>query len=527
MASAKSGASTSTGSKSSKFKVPLLTDPGGDRDSPVIDRTSSDDGGAQATNPGPRLNAQQFQFPAAKRAFKRPFTPPLVSAPRSSAGNAEEESSGKETEDARGQRADQKRIGAASKGPLTVPGKPPPFKRRALVSARRTVIAPATEEEGGVGGESRGNAEDVRARTRTQGGSHDADIPRAPSRTHPHPISGSSVASEREGGSTAAAEKGPPAAAKIPISIGNSENKSDAQMVTVAGAGRTTSDSVMIHASPPPPPPPPPPFHAVVDGGGATGRGSSKGAPAAAGQTTACATDSSAHAGVKHVDDEGISGDVGGSGCTMAMAASAGKRLSSFIAPRRKGLLHVLSSGRASGSGSETTAGNGRPPVNHGVPEAEEANYFSVMYCQPKRNSKRKGPWSDGVFVVRSRTTLLQDMEGKELAKGDARGCKNLQEGATARAGTYEVEVMGKVDKKDYESGSIFVGDASDAPLGSSAAVLKPMKKLQSQTLEVLPQRKRCDGWSLQWTLYKAKCLQCQTSSDFICGSLDKVLTHR
>jgi len=63
--------------------------------------------------------------------------------------------------------------------------------------------------------------------------------------------------------------------------------------------------------------------------------------------------------------------------------------------------------------------------------EVVSAEYYSVMYCPRKPNTKRKGPWSDGIIVCQGRSCTLQDLDGKAVTKSIVQGLKDMPEGAT------------------------------------------------------------------------------------------------
>mgnify|MGYP000311827228 CR=1 FL=1 len=54
------------------------------------------------------------------------------------------------------------------------------------------------------------------------------------------------------------------------------------------------------------------------------------------------------------------------------------------------------------------------------------AQFYCVMYRSRKKNSKNRGPWLDGVLIVRRRKSSLLDTEGKTVCKGDISGGMTL-----------------------------------------------------------------------------------------------------
>lgn len=101
--------------------------------------------------------------------------------------------------------------------------------------------------------------------------------------------------------------------------------------------------------------------------------------------------------------------------------------------------------------------------ANNSQHEILDECYFSVVWC--KVSTKKHKKWEgDGLLITRGKSVVLKDMEGKEIAKGSGYKTSDLTElddGSTLIVCGKEIEVQGKVDKADYQSGKCFseVGD--------------------------------------------------------------------
>ncbi|XP_069076581.1 DNA repair and recombination protein RAD54B isoform X2 [Pleurodeles waltl] len=84
--------------------------------------------------------------------------------------------------------------------------------------------------------------------------------------------------------------------------------------------------------------------------------------------------------------------------------------------------------------------------------------YFSVVWC--KLSKKKHKKWEgDAVLVVKGRSAVLKDMEGKDIAKGTgykSKDLESLEDGQTLVIGGKEIEVMGKISTEDYRTGRCF-----------------------------------------------------------------------
>lgn len=91
--------------------------------------------------------------------------------------------------------------------------------------------------------------------------------------------------------------------------------------------------------------------------------------------------------------------------------------------------------------------------------EMASAEYYTVMYCPRKPNTKRKGPWSDGVIICQGRSCTLQDLDGKAVTKSIVQGLKDMPEGATLEVGKFEIEVLRKASSEEVLSGTLYLVD--------------------------------------------------------------------
>ena len=64
--------------------------------------------------------------------------------------------------------------------------------------------------------------------------------------------------------------------------------------------------------------------------------------------------------------------------------------------------------------------------INPSPSPSPSPQFYSVMYRARKKNAKNKGPWFDGILIVRGRKSTLLDVEGKAVCKGDVSGGKPL-----------------------------------------------------------------------------------------------------
>ncbi|GBG74530.1 hypothetical protein CBR_g18940 [Chara braunii] len=372
-----------------------------------------------------------------KVAYKRPIASLLGSMPGSPAGNAKEEPRRKEIED--GWRQHQKRNGAASNEPLTVL-RPPQFK-----SARRTVSAPASAEEGR-GSSKSASAGAAQATTRARDTSVRTDIKCVDDEGITKNGSDGDF-----GGSGCTVAIATLAGKGLPLYTGRGSSKNASTAAQATTRARDTSvrtnvkcvDDEGISK-----------YGSDEDFGGSgctvaiatlagkglpssTGRGSSKSASAGAAQATTRARDTSVRTNIKCVDDEGISkngsdGDFGGSGCPVAIATLAGKGLPLNTGSQRRKPFHTpVLTGRVSSSEGETaatgsgmtSAGSGRPQrgssksayagAAQATTRARDTSVRTNVKCVDDEGISKNG--SDGDFGGSGCNVAIATLAGKGL----------------------------------------------------------------------------------------------------------------
>ncbi|KAL7984182.1 hypothetical protein Chor_002752 [Crotalus horridus] len=100
--------------------------------------------------------------------------------------------------------------------------------------------------------------------------------------------------------------------------------------------------------------------------------------------------------------------------------------------------------------------------------------YFSVVWCKASKKKHKK--WEgDAVLIVKGKSVMLKDMEGKNIGKGTGykfRDLDNLTEGQSLMIGSKEIEVMGVILEEDFKSGKCFLSglEATEESWNSSAA---------------------------------------------------------
>lgn len=86
------------------------------------------------------------------------------------------------------------------------------------------------------------------------------------------------------------------------------------------------------------------------------------------------------------------------------------------------------------------------------------ARYFRVMWC--KASNKKHKTWeSEAVLIVRGRSCVLKDAEGKDLGHGAGYRQSDLaalHEGETLYVGNKEIEIMAPMAEAEYVSGKCF-----------------------------------------------------------------------
>ncbi|XP_054841779.1 DNA repair and recombination protein RAD54B [Eublepharis macularius] len=104
--------------------------------------------------------------------------------------------------------------------------------------------------------------------------------------------------------------------------------------------------------------------------------------------------------------------------------------------------------------------------------------YFSAMWCKISKKKHKK--WEgDAVLIVKGKSVVLKDMEGKDIGRGTgykAQVLENLAEGQTLTIGGKEIEVLGVILEEDFQSGKCFQSGAEILmdTLNSPQSTLKP-----------------------------------------------------
>ncbi|EHB16386.1 DNA repair and recombination protein RAD54B, partial [Heterocephalus glaber] len=106
--------------------------------------------------------------------------------------------------------------------------------------------------------------------------------------------------------------------------------------------------------------------------------------------------------------------------------------------------------------------------------------YFSVVWCKASKKKHKK--WEgDAILIVKGRSFILKDLEGKDIGKGIGYKFKELEkieEGQTLMIGGKEVEIIGIISSEDFNSGRCFqFGGGSPAVPGSSQTATKQFSK--------------------------------------------------
>eukprot|EP00850_Spirogloea_muscicola_P003947 SM000016S01935 [mRNA] locus=s16:775916:782349:+ [translate_table: standard] len=136
---------------------------------------------------------------------------------------------------------------------------------------------------------------------------------------------------------------------------------------------------------------------------------------------------------------------------------------------KRKFVTPRLSESRVCKSDGTQTPAYGLPEdcvpgTRHLIKEPPAtATYYSIMFCKKKKHAKHKGPWSDGILILKGKSCILQDKGGKQLGKSSISGCEDMPSGATIEAGNYHVEVMDRVDEEAFTSGTVFLSWCSSS----------------------------------------------------------------
>ncbi|XP_006884688.1 PREDICTED: DNA repair and recombination protein RAD54B [Elephantulus edwardii] len=105
--------------------------------------------------------------------------------------------------------------------------------------------------------------------------------------------------------------------------------------------------------------------------------------------------------------------------------------------------------------------------------------YFSVVWCKASKKKHKK--WEgDAVLVVKGKSLILKDLEGKDIGKGigyKLKDLENLDEGQTLMIGGKEIEVMGKISPADFNSGKCFQPGEGSPAVSDSQITKKSFSK--------------------------------------------------
>uniref|UniRef100_H2ZU90 RAD54 homolog B n=1 Tax=Latimeria chalumnae TaxID=7897 RepID=H2ZU90_LATCH len=99
-------------------------------------------------------------------------------------------------------------------------------------------------------------------------------------------------------------------------------------------------------------------------------------------------------------------------------------------------------------------------PCQGGEQEEPECiiRYFNVVWCKASKKKHKK--WEgDAVLIIKGRSVILKDMEGKDIGRGSgykSKELENLSEGQTLMIGGKEIEIMGTISVEDFNSGRCF-----------------------------------------------------------------------
>ncbi|XP_038965734.1 DNA repair and recombination protein RAD54B isoform X2 [Rattus norvegicus] len=111
--------------------------------------------------------------------------------------------------------------------------------------------------------------------------------------------------------------------------------------------------------------------------------------------------------------------------------------------------------------------------------QEEEASsllkYFSVVWCKASKKKHKK--WEgDAILIVKGRSFILKDMEGKDIGRGIGykfKELENVEEGQTLMLGGKEIEILGTVSAEDFNSGKCFQAGSGSPAVPSSQAARK------------------------------------------------------
>nr|XP_033789597.1 DNA repair and recombination protein RAD54B isoform X2 [Geotrypetes seraphini] len=125
-------------------------------------------------------------------------------------------------------------------------------------------------------------------------------------------------------------------------------------------------------------------------------------------------------------------------------------------------------------------------PVTGDKEKQEESElltkYFSVVWCKASKKKHKK--WEgDAILIVKGRSVILKDLEGKDIGRGTgykSKDLESLEEGQTLVIGGKEIEVMGIISPEDFSSGRCFHSGAEATTTIFSADLQKIRKQFSN-----------------------------------------------
>ncbi|KAK3871160.1 hypothetical protein Pcinc_023686 [Petrolisthes cinctipes] len=117
------------------------------------------------------------------------------------------------------------------------------------------------------------------------------------------------------------------------------------------------------------------------------------------------------------------------------------------------------------------------PPTGEENQEPPQTKYYSVVWC--KRSNKKHKKWEgDAVLIVKTRSVVLKDTEGREIGRGmgyKLADLASLQDGSTLPVGSKEVEIQSSISAESFASGSCFIGEMEPSP--ATQPLVRPRPK--------------------------------------------------
>ncbi|XP_076053283.1 DNA repair and recombination protein RAD54B-like isoform X2 [Oratosquilla oratoria] len=108
--------------------------------------------------------------------------------------------------------------------------------------------------------------------------------------------------------------------------------------------------------------------------------------------------------------------------------------------------------------------------------EPSNCKYYSAVWC--KLSKKKHKNWEgDAVLIVKTRSVILKDMDGKDIGKGTGYKLKDLsslEDGNTLIVGGKEVEIQGPITQEEYESGRCFEGHTAVEVESTTNTIVAP-----------------------------------------------------